>query len=86
MTPEQRARIEGMASGSPTWDLSDNDIEALKAMLARVAELEGALREAEATMEHAVCSNTCPTEHHNNMVVSISRTSAALATTPGGAA
>lgn len=32
---EQLERVKLMASGDPTWDLSENDIAALKAVLAR---------------------------------------------------
>lgn len=35
---EQLSRIELMAEGDPTWDLSDNDTAALKAVLDRLKE------------------------------------------------
>lgn len=48
---EQLARVEMMASGDPTWDLSDNDLADLTALLSereelleRVARAEEALR------------------------------------------
>ena len=36
---EQVERVEGMAAGDPTWDLSDNDQAALKAVLDELARL-----------------------------------------------
>lgn len=36
---EQLDRVKSMASGSATWDLSHNDIAALKVLLAERAEL-----------------------------------------------
>lgn len=46
MTPDQLSRIEQMASGSPTWDLSPNDLAALRAILAERAEVVRILSEA----------------------------------------
>lgn len=36
---DQRSRVELMAAGDPTWDLSDSDIAALKAVLLRLDAL-----------------------------------------------
>lgn len=36
---DQVSRVEQMASGSPTWDLSPNDIAALKAVLGEMTRL-----------------------------------------------
>ena len=43
MNAEQLLRIELMATGDPTWDLSENDIEAIKAILAERTALREAL-------------------------------------------
>ncbi len=40
---EQLDRVGLMAEGDPQWDLSDNDIAALKAVLADRARLQGLL-------------------------------------------
>lgn len=37
---DQISRLELMASGSPTWDLSDNDCAAIRAALDRIKQLE----------------------------------------------
>ncbi len=37
---DQLSRVQGMASGDATWDLSDNDTAALNALLARLSKLE----------------------------------------------
>lgn len=37
---EQRARLDLMAKGDPKWDLSLNDVEALRALLKRHDALE----------------------------------------------
>jgi hypothetical protein len=42
---EQLARVEMMAEGHDTWDLSDNDTAALKAVLAERSDLLEALEE-----------------------------------------
>jgi hypothetical protein len=41
---EQLSRVSLMAKGDDQWDLSDNDCAALTAVLARIAQLEEALR------------------------------------------
>jgi hypothetical protein len=41
---EQLERVRGMAAGEPTWDLSDNDTAALRAVLDRLGFLEAALK------------------------------------------
>jgi hypothetical protein len=47
----QLSRVEGMASGDPTWDLSPNDQAALKSLLVvrnrqalRISELDAEVR------------------------------------------
>ena len=42
---EHLSRVELMATGDETWDLSDNDLTALKAVLQYIKELEDALSE-----------------------------------------
>ena len=34
------ARVQSMANGDPTWDLSDNDRYALKAVLAKLEQYD----------------------------------------------
>ncbi len=41
---EMLSRVESMASGSQTWDLSKNDIEALKYVLKSRAEMEAYIK------------------------------------------
>lgn len=48
---EQIARVGCMASGDPTWDLSDNDVEALKTVLKDRAELLNTLKSALAYLD-----------------------------------
>lgn len=43
-------RVELMASGSPTWDLSEKDIAALRALLARLRAAEAERDEARAAL------------------------------------
>lgn len=48
---EQIARVEGMASGDSTWDLSDNDCAALATVLKERAELLQAMKTALAYLD-----------------------------------
>jgi hypothetical protein len=49
---EQLDRVRLMAAGDDVWDLSDNDVAALVAVVKRLDALEKAL----ADQQHAVCS------------------------------
>jgi hypothetical protein len=40
---DQLARVRAMATGAGTWDLSDNDLAALRAVLAEMGRREEAL-------------------------------------------
>ncbi len=48
---ERIARVEMMAGGDSTWDLSDNDCEALMTVLAERMELLRVLREIVSAVE-----------------------------------
>lgn len=48
MTDEHFKRVELMATGNPTWDLSDNDLDALQAVVDHVRELTAQLRARDA--------------------------------------
>ena len=60
MKPEERERLELMASGDAKWDLSPNDIAAIRAMLDELARL---LNMAEAELA-ALKARTCATCRH----------------------
>jgi len=57
MKPEERERLELMASGDAKWDLSPNDIAAIRALLDELARLlnmaEAELAAARAVLETA---------------------------------
>ena len=59
MNAEQLLRIELMATGDPTWDLSENDIEAIKAILAERAALRESLAALITGLENAVHEVLC---------------------------
>ena len=56
---EQLSRVQMMADGSPTWDLSDNDTAALEAVLASHAELFVALEAAKEELCHCADKFGC---------------------------
>lgn len=49
---EMLSRVESMASGSQTWDLSKNDLEALKYVLESRADFERRMNCAESMPIH----------------------------------
>jgi hypothetical protein len=43
-TADKLARLQGMADGDPTWDLSDNDMEAIRWVLDERQRMQEALK------------------------------------------
>jgi hypothetical protein len=69
MTDEQLERVKLMAAGSPTWDLSDNDLAALSALLTQVTELtkeNNALKIAKRRIEESLARTR---ENYNNALL-----------------
>lgn len=52
---DQLSRVEQMAGGDPTWDLSNNDIAALKAVLADRVQLKSLLDVPAPTYKCPIC-------------------------------
>ena len=76
--PEQIARVHQMAKGDPTWDLSENDLAALRTVLAERDAYGEALQEI-ATWEH---HRSCRQVIQGECYVEIAER--ALAATTGG--
>jgi hypothetical protein len=54
---DQVSRLEAMASGDVSWDLSPNDMAAIRAVIDRVADLEADIRRARSDLEAAASQN-----------------------------
>ena len=61
---DQLSRVGMMASGSPTWDLSPNDIAALKAVLANRNRQADMIAELRGLLDEMTDSQSCNFDHH----------------------